>query len=198
VLGNAGAAVLAAERGIQPRRLNYRQDKALELAYNQRLAHHVGVNGFFTTLIGHARQRPRAHAELAAWLSERECNDRWGHVVRADGYGQWHQADRQVDFFLEYDRGTEPLERLAAKLVAYQQLADATEIPTPVLFWLPSSGREASVREALAGEGRWNRVRFLVATASPTLGAGPAEAAWLPLRETWPRRRLIDLVDAVA
>ena len=96
---------------------------------------------------------------------------------------------------MEDDRGTEPLDRLAAKLHAYGRLADAREIPTPVLFWLPSAGREASVRQALAREGRWNRVRFLVATASPTLGAGPAEAAWLPLRQTWPRRRLIELDD---
>jgi hypothetical protein len=36
-------------------------------------------------------------------------------------------------------------------------------------------------------------VRFVVATASPTLEFGPAEAAWLPLGQTWPRRRLIDL-----
>jgi hypothetical protein len=195
VLGNAGAAVLAAERGIEPRRLGYRQDKALEIAHSQRLAHQVGVNGFFTSLIGYARQRRRGDAELAAWLSERECNDRWGHVVRADGYGRWHQADQQVDFFLEYDRGTEPLERLAAKLVAYQQLADATRIATPLLFWLPSSGREASVREILTSEHAWAKVRFLVATASPTLGTGPAEAAWLPLGQTWPRRRLIELAD---
>ncbi len=195
VLGNAGAAVLAAERGIEPRRLDYRQDKALEIAHSQRLAHQVGVNGFFTTLIGHARQRRRGGARLAVWLSERACNDRWGHVVRADGFGRWQQADGEVDFFLEYDRGTEPLERLAAKLVAYQQLAVATRVATPVLFWLPSSGREASVREILTGEQRWAKVRFLVATASPTLALDPAEAAWLPLGETWPRRRLVELAD---
>jgi len=35
----------------------------------------------------------------------------------------------------------------------------------------------------------------VVATASPTLGLGPAEAAWLPLGQTWPRRRLIELDD---
>jgi hypothetical protein len=195
VLGNAGATVLAAERGIEPRRLNYRQDKALELAHSQRLAHQVGVNGFFTSLIGHARQRRRGGVRLVAWLSEHECNDRWGHVVRSDGYGRWQEANREVDFFLEFDRGTEPLERLAAKLVAYQQLADATRIATPLLFWLPSSGREASVREILTSEHAWARVRFVVATASPTFGAGPAEAAWLPLDQTWPRRRLIELDD---
>jgi hypothetical protein len=193
LLGPAGAAVFAAERGVEVRRLGYRTDKALQLAHSQRLAHTVGVNGFFTSLLGHARQPRPARARLTAWLSERDCHDRWGHVVRPDGYGRWQEADREVDFFLEYDRGTEPLDRLAAKLAAYGELADATGIPTPVLLWLPSAGREASVRQALAGEGRWGRVRFLVATASPTIGLGPAEAAWLPLRQTWPRRRLIEL-----
>jgi protein involved in plasmid replication-relaxation len=198
VLGPLGAAVLAAEHGVEVRQLGYRQDKALEIAHSQRLRHLVGVNGFFTALAASARQQrsqAASAATLAAWWSERRCNERWGHVVRPDGYGRWREHDWEVDFFLEYDRGTEPLDRLAAKLVAYHELADATEIPTPVLFWVPTSGREASVREALAGERRWGRVRSLVATASPTLGLGPAEAAWLPLGQSWPRRRLIDPAD---
>jgi hypothetical protein len=199
VLGPLGAAVLAAEHGVEVRQLGYRQDKALEIAHSQRLRHLVGVNGFFTALAGYARQDRSQGARLAVWWSERRCHDRWGHLVRPDGYGRWQEeADAEVDFFLEYDRGTEPLDRLTAKLAGYRQLADATEIPTPVLFWLPTSGREASVRQALAHETRWGRVRFLVATASPTLGHGPAEAAWLRLGQTWPRRRLIDLADLAA
>jgi hypothetical protein len=195
LLGPAGAAVLAAEQGIESRRLGYRQDKALEVAHSQRLGHLVGVNGFFTALVADARHRRPGGAGLAAWWSERACRDRWGHVVRPDGYGRWREGDREVDFFLEYDRGTEPTDRLAAKLAGYQELADATQIPTPVLFWLPSSGREASVRQALEGEGRSARVWFVVATATPTLGRGPAEQAWLPLDQTGPRRRLIELTD---
>jgi hypothetical protein len=115
--------------------------------------------------------------------------------VRPDGYGRWQEHGREVDFFLEYDRGTEPLQRLTAKLIAYGELADATEIPTPVLLWLPSSGREASVRQVLGGQTRWAGVPFLVATASAALGRGPAEQVWLPLGQTRPRRRLIDLAD---
>jgi Replication-relaxation len=193
VLGPAGAAVLAAEQETTVGRLGYRADKALELAHSQRLAHTAGVNGFFTALAAAARRQRPGHAALAAWWSERRCHEQWGRVVRPDGYGRWQEAGREVDFFLEYDRGSEPLDRLAAKLVAYGELADATGIPTQVLFWLPSAGREASVRQALARAGRWGRVRFVVATASPTLEFGPAEAAWLPLGQTWPRRRLIDL-----
>ena len=195
VLGPLGAAVLAAERGTDVRRLGYRADKALALAHSQRLAHVVGANGFFTALAASARQDRSQAASLAMWLSERACRDRWGQVVRPDGYGRWRQGGAEVDFFLEYDRGTEPLDRMAAKLYGYGELADATGILTLVLFWLPTSAREASVRRALAGGARWSRVRFPVATASPTLGPGPADAAWLPLGHTWPRRRLIELAE---
>jgi hypothetical protein len=197
LLGPLGAAVLAAEQGIEVRRLGYRQDKALEIAHSQRLGHVVGVNGFFTALAGYARQDRSQGARLAVWWSERRCHDRWGHLVRPDGYGRWQEADAEIDFFLEYDRGTEPLDRLTAKLAGYRQLADATQISTPVLFWLPSSPREAGLREALAGEARWAGVPFLVATASPTLALSPAEATWLPLGQTWPRLRLIEL-DSLA
>jgi hypothetical protein len=115
VLGSAGAAVLAAEQGIEPRRLGYRPDKALEIAHSQRLRHLVGVNGFFAALMAYARQQRcqgASAATLAVWWSERRCADRWGDVVRPDGYGRWCEHDREVDFFLEYDRGTEPLHRL--------------------------------------------------------------------------------------
>jgi hypothetical protein len=119
----------------------------------------------------------------------------WAPIVRPDGYGRWREHGREVDFFLEYDRGTELLDRLAAKLAGYQKLAAVSQIPTPVLFWLPTTGREASVRQALADERRWAAMPFLIATASPALGRGPAEQAWLTLGQTWPRRRLIDLAD---
>ncbi len=195
VLGPAGAAVLAAEQGVEVRRLGYRPDKALEVAHSQRLAHTVGVNGFFTALVAAARQHRAQGARLVAWWSERQCRDRWEPIVRPDGYGRWREHDAEVDFFLEYDRGTEPLDRLAAKLAGYQKLATVTQIPTPVLFWLPSSGREASVRQALADERLWAAMPFLVATASPTLGRAPADQAWLPLGDTSPRQRLIDLAD---
>jgi hypothetical protein len=103
-----------------------------------------------------------------------------------------------VDFFLEYDLATEPLGRLRGKLAGYQELADATEIATPVLFWLPTSGREASVRQALATTVGWSQARLPVATASAALGPSPAEQAWLLLGQPWPRRRLIELADPAA
>ena len=172
VLGPAGAAVLAAEQGIELRRLDppYRRDQPLQIAQG---------------------------AALMAWWPERKCHDHWGHVVRPDGYGRWREDSREIDFFIEYDRATEPLDRLAGKLYDYHELAIVSKIATPVLFWLPTPAREAAARPALQAGARWHEVRFMVATACAALGRGPAENAWLPLGQTHPRRRLIELGDAI-
>src|SRR6266498_2266066 len=47
------------------------------------------------------------------------------------------------------------------------------EIPTPVLLWLPSSGREASVRETLASEHRWAKVGSWSPPPAPPLASAP-------------------------
>jgi hypothetical protein len=110
-------------------------------------------------------------------------------LVRPDGYGRWHEHDTQVDFLLEYDRRTEPLDRLAARLARCQPDLHTRPVLAALL------GREASLREALAGDARWAAEPFLVATASPALALGPTEAAWRRLDQTWPRRRLVELDD---
>jgi hypothetical protein len=189
VLGGLGAALLAAERGIEPRELGWRRDKALAIAYNQRLSHIVGTNGFFCALAGYARQHPRRGVKLVDWWSERRCHQTWGEIVQPDGYGRWHEHDQVLDFFLEYDNATEPTPRVAAKLDGYAELARAKDLFTPVLFWFPTPGREASVRRALS------RPELPIATANAQDDRNPTEAVWLPLRQTYPRRRLIDLAD---
>jgi hypothetical protein len=120
-------------------------------------------------------------SDAAATAGDRSCDP--------TGTAAGGKHGTEVDFFLEYDRGTELLDRLAAKLAGYQDLAAATEIATPVLFWLQTAGREATVRQALAGAARWGPVRFLVVTASPALAHSPAEAFWQPLGCTQARRR---------
>jgi len=187
VLGPAGAAVLAAERAITPSQLGYRRDRVLAIAHSQRLGHQVGVNGFFTALA--ARAHRHSDAALLAWWSERQCADRWGHVVRPDGYGSWRDQNGEVDFFLEYDTGTEPLDRLLAKVHAYTELVTATDIDTPVLFWLPGPGREATLHQAL------RRPQITVATATARIAAHPAGPVWLLAGEAGPRRTLASLGD---
>jgi Replication-relaxation len=190
VLGPAGAAVLAAEQASTPAQLSYRRDRVLAIAYSQRLGHQIGVNGFFTALAARARRHP--DGELLAWLSERACAERWGHVVRPDGYGRWRDPDGEVDFFLEYDTGTEPLDRLLAKVDAYAELATATEIDTPVLLWLPGPGREAALHQTLG------RPQVTLATAAARLAGHPAGRVWLVAGEAGPRRTLASLGELPA
>jgi hypothetical protein len=185
VLGPLGAAVLAAHHNGDPAQLGYRRDRTLGMAHSQRLAHLVGVNGFFCALAHTARKHP--DAELEAWWSEQRCAAHWGRLVRPDGYGRWREHHRRVDFFLEYDRGSEAPHRLAGKLAGYLQLSQASGIATPVLIWLPTPAREATVRRALAG------TSLPVATATPNPDHRPAGPLWLPLATDGPRRRLIDL-----
>jgi hypothetical protein len=188
VLGPAGARVLAARQGLDPSRVRYRRDDALAVAHWRHLEHLVAVNGFFCALARAARGR--ADRALAAWWSERRCAARWGQLVRPDGYGRWRDGPAEVDFFVEVDRGSEAPARLASKLEGYAALAEATQVPTPVLFWFPSTQREATARAALATAAA---TRLTVATATSG-GADPAGLVWLPIGSTGPRQELAALV----
>ena len=188
VLGPLGAALLAAQTDQEPAQLGYRRDRTLALAHSQRLAHLLGVNSFFCALARAARQDPAAALEV--WWSEQRCAAQWGRLVHPDGYGRWREQQTRVDFFLEYDRGSEPLGRLAGKLPGYLQLAQASEIATPLLLWLPTPAREAATRQALSGSS------LPVATATPDPDQTPAGPLWLPLHTSGPRRRLAQLATA--
>ncbi len=122
VLGPAGAAVLAAEQGFTLSQLGYRPDRVLAIAHSPWLAHQVGVNGFFAALAADARGRP--DAALVAWWPERRCAERWGQLVRPDGYGRWRHGDQRR-------AGRRLRDRHAGAV------------------WLPTLAREASLRAAM-------------------------------------------------
>jgi hypothetical protein len=174
VLGPAGAAVLAATRGQSAAEYGYRADQALAISHSRTLPHQLGVNDIFAALVAHARSHP--HAALEAWWPEQRCTRAWGKIVRPDAYGRWHENGQRVDFFVEYDTGSEPLHRLTRKIGDYGQLAEMTGITTtPVLFFLPSLDRE-------------RHLHGLALTSSPpiattntetlTAAGGPAGPAW--------------------
>jgi hypothetical protein len=103
--------------------LGYRRDRGTAIALSPRLAHGVGANGIFTALAAAARTSNGRQA-LECWWSERRCAAIWGDHARPDGYGRWREQHpgrtaATVDFFLEYDTGTEDLPRLIAKLAGY-------------------------------------------------------------------------------
>ena len=190
---------LAAEHGLDPTRLGYRRERVNAIAHSLRLAHTVGVNDWFATLIATtitssataentSRPRGAPQARLEAWWSETRCARHFGDLTRPDAYARYiAPAGRPAgfEFFLEYDTGTEALPRLARKLPGYAALAAATAITTPLLVWLPTARREAAARAVLhhAVAALDNPHTVAVATAAADLApaADPACPVWLPL-----------------
>jgi hypothetical protein len=190
VLDLAGAVALAYEDGLDPKDLRYRHDDAVGIAHSLRLAHTVGVNGLFTNLVALSRQ-PQASGRLTAWWSELRCGRLFGDIVRPDAYGRWRENSDEVEFFLEFDFGTEDLTKLASKLYGYHKLAAATGINTPVLIWLTSNRRETNARRALADiVSQLDRPTLVpVATSTADLLGNSGEdslaaARWLPVAGT--------------
>ncbi|MET8759864.1 replication-relaxation family protein [Lentzea sp. NPDC004782] len=205
VLDIAGSVALAYEDGIDPRKLRYRHEDAIGIAHSLRLAHTVGTNSFFTKLIALSR-RPGARGRLTAWWSELRCKRLFGDMVRPDAYGRWREDGQQIEFFLEFDFGTEELGKLARKLHDYAKLATTTGITTPVLVWLPTNRRETSARTALAlALSELDRPALVpVATSAADVSGvagenNPAVARWLPVSGTTSQRlgrlRLLDLAQ---
>ncbi|MFF4989699.1 replication-relaxation family protein [Streptosporangium saharense] len=195
VLGQPGAAVLASEDGVDLSAFGYRRDRALAIAYSQRLAHTVGVNDFYTDLVGFARRR--TGAGLVSWWSERRCGAMWGDIVRPDGYGRWKEDNHKpLDFFLEHDTGTETLDRVVRKLDGYADLTEGSRIVTPVLFWVRGERRETNLRKRLREHSAARAVPVATACRSALVGRvddGPAGELWLPLDAPGPRLRLARL-----
>ncbi len=189
VLGREGAAVLAAERGDDPALAarRWRADKAFAIAHSQRLAHVVGVNDLYVGLAAHTRRS--ANTRLAAWLTERECATWTDRIVNPDAIGEWHEDGRTLQFFVEYDRGSENLARLAAKLDGYARLESERGQSTWVLFVFTSPRREVTARRALSTS------TVPVATGVLDPSARPDQPIWLCLGQPARRVQLIELVD---
>lgn len=207
VLAPAGATVLAAEYGLDVNDLGYRHNRACAVAHSLRLAHIVGVNDWFTALIAAARATTAADTALTAWWSEHRCARHFGDLVKPDGYGRWSTAGQEIEFFLEFDFGTEHLAKLAGKLAGYAALAASTAITTPVLVWLPTLRRETAARRLL--HRAWRALddpkSVPIATSTAELlhpdvpHPSPADEIWLPLDtsgEAGARLALHQLFDA--
>lgn len=182
VLDSLGADLIAYDHGLEPGR--WRRDKALAIARSQRLDHLIALNGIYSALVGHARHNPTCR--LVTWLNEHRAAAWVGEVVRPDAYGTWQENGDQLDFFLEVDRGTETLDRLAAKLDRYADLEHARGVTTWVLFAFDSARRQANASRVLG------RAGVPVATAVLAAGVAPTSAVWTPLGQREPCR-LIEL-----
>jgi hypothetical protein len=184
VLDQAGAAVIAAERGVDVKELLWRHERAMALQDSLGLRHRVGCNGFFTALLREARGA--SDGRLGTWWSASYCAAQWGELARPDGYGVWLEGGARVPFILEYDRGTESGPRLAEKLPGYRRLLSVAVCPTWLLFRFESTRREVEARRALV------EAPLTTATAVLARGSSPTGAIWLPLHSS-KRLRLAEL-----
>ncbi|WP_338596945.1 replication-relaxation family protein [Saccharopolyspora sp. SCSIO 74807] len=202
VLDTTGAHLLAHEDGLDPTDLKFRPERSVGIANSLRLAHLQGVNNFFTALLAEAVAEASTERALTAWWSETRCARHFGDHVRPDGYGRWHEAGRDIEWFLEWDTGSYQLARFVAKLPGYTKLSTATHIITPLLAVFATAARETHARAHLAEhrrtDARQRDLPIATTTAEHLRAAGsPTEAVWLPLHHTEPgRHRLISLLSA--
>jgi hypothetical protein len=215
-LGVLGAIIDASRRDVTPPAPSRTTSQVLSLASSPRLNHLLAVNDFFVDLTHHARTHPGR--QLTQWWPERVITDACHAIARPDGYGEWteHHPTRDtrrepdghgaagrtgpgsgvtVGFFLELDRGTEPLPRLVDKLTGYRQLADAG-ITRPVLIVVPTATRETHLHAHPVIRDTGPGGPPVVATASTNsmsaAGLTPADAVWLRPGERH-RVRLVNL-----
>lgn len=142
------------------------------------LSHLSGANEVFCQLRAAARLSG-GRAELEEWRSEWSASRAFGGQVRPDGFARWRDGTTWCEFFLEYDTGTEALHRLVAKLRSYADLAAATAVSAPVLFWLPGAEREDNLQRELVD------TPFgvpIATTHGHPRAVGPHTSVWLP---TW-------------
>jgi hypothetical protein len=161
LLDEVGARLVASERGSDVSELDWSRARALKLASSTQLQHLVEANGFFTRLARALRVHP--DAQLAEWWGQRRCAQAWGELVRPDGYCRLGIRGRSVGVWLEWDRSTEPLDRVVAKLDRYEELALALEHELNVLIVAPADRRECDIRKALPPPAG---VRALTSTAA--------------------------------
>jgi hypothetical protein len=101
--------------------------KIRKLPYNL-ISHTKGVNDFFCNLLSQSRNSD--HGILYKWLNSRECRfsiPQTGEILVPDGYGEFINGEKTNYFFFEYDRQTESMERLMAKMLKYMLLEDSRE-----------------------------------------------------------------------
>jgi hypothetical protein len=174
VLAPLGAAIVAASQGEALPRPAAVRDATARLATSPRLDHLLVVNGFFVALAAYARDHDGA--ELVRWWNEARCREACANLVRPDGHGLWRARGSRVPFWLEVDLGSEQVWRVAGKLAGYAHLGDRRTYP--VLFWLPTTQREANLHAHLAHHGVPGGVTIATATMDTTDPDGPAGRVW--------------------
>jgi hypothetical protein len=197
LLDEAGAHLVAASLNLDRRHLDWQRRD--DWASHPQLAHRLEVNRFVTDLI--ATTLADHLAGVVAWFGPRQAAARLGErmrgTVRPDAELILAAARGPVDLLLEWDRGTETLDRLDEKLRRYRKaeykLNYEDDEPRSILFVLPGLRRLDNLRELCGDLDRDGRWPILATTARDLRTAGALAPVWQRLDADTPPQRLSDL-----
>jgi hypothetical protein len=202
LLDEAGAHLVAALLGVERKRLGWQRRD--DWASHRQLAHRLEVNRFVTEFV--AATLTDVSLAVRAWSGPRAAAEQLGQRVRPDARLLLQTAaDAVIDCYLEWDRATEPGERLAEKIARYRiverKLRYHDREPRSVLFIVPGEGRLETLRHvAVPGSNDDHRAlpRWLIlATTAPALGReGPIARIWERIDCTDEQRRTLTELPA--
>jgi hypothetical protein len=156
LLSPRGARVLAASLDLKPLPLVRLSQDARDHCFN--VGHDLGANAFFVALA--IASRALANEGLYHWVGEARCRrllreDAGPKYAPApDGWGRYLLGDREIIVFLEWDRGTESVDRLHRKSANYVRYFVRRKAASyaHVLFVFPSSAKELAYHKSVAEE----------------------------------------------
>lgn len=180
LLDEAGAHLVAASLDLDRKQLPWHRRE--DWRSHPQLAHRLEVNRFVTDLI--EATLPDPALGIGAWFGSREAAARMGErmrgTLRPDSELVLVSPAGPVDLLLEWDRGTEILERLEEKLRRYRTAERKLyEYPGPrsILFVVPGGRRLRALQDLCAKLDRegWP---ILATTATELRRAGPLAPIW--------------------
>jgi hypothetical protein len=188
VTGPLSARYLSLAKDESPPTVKALRERQDRIYATPLLEHLLATNQFFVNLLVHARQHP--DTRLTRWWSTRTTAARYNRRIKPDGHGVWVEGQRSTGFYLELDRGTEPLGRLIDKLGPHLTLLAEGGPSYPVLFVLPNRAREQNLHRRLADRSEPSPT---IATTSPESGLDPAGPVWRLAGNGRHRLRLAEL-----
>ena len=206
LLDEAGAILVAASLGVERKQLGWRRRD--DWASHPQLLHRLEANRFVTDLIG-ATVAGRSFG-VSEWWGSGSAHSRLDtsrlHEAPIPDCGFFLETARgPIECYLEWDRGTETLDRLTDKLSRYwhSEALSNRERLVNVLFVVPSERRLQALVDAVAADAKrrrdnpnnWFAPRWpLSAALTHELAAqGPLAPVWRSLRDPRQLARLSEL-----
>ena len=200
-LGEAAAAALDEQEGglIQRRRGRSRRVSAAGML------HTLEIVDFYIALKEALQGRG---GEIVVWLSERQahyaipCRSR-SLPFTPDAYCLWTLSEEEGSFFLEWDRGTESMTRIAEKLTryetyyglrAYRDHLGEIDIRPRILFVVSDDRRKKKLTGWIGRgltKGEWASLPTILVATREHAHSQPLEPIWQVPGGTRPRR-LVD------